>query len=77
MWLLSAGDCRPLMSRADGIAGRICRLISCTVRISRWILRLGPEDPALPGHAVDLLAGQVLRDQRHSPAGAYCSNGGT
>ena len=57
MWLLSAGDCSPLISRAAGIAGRTCRLMSCTVRISRWIRASAPKMPALAGHAVDLLAG--------------------
>ena len=39
--------------------------MSCTVRISRWIRASAPKIPRLRGMPVDLLAGQVLRDQRH------------
>ena len=49
MWLSSAGDWSPLMSRADGIAVSICLLMSCTVRISRWIRASAPKIPRLRG----------------------------
>ena len=49
MWLLSAGDCSPLIRRAAGIAGSTCLLISWTVRSSRWILASAPKMPRFLG----------------------------
>ena len=66
MWLLSAGDCSPLTRRAAGIAGRICLLMSCTVRISRWIRASAPKMPRLRGMPWTCWPATLGGDERHT-----------
>ena len=65
MWLLSAGDCSPLTRRAAGMAVRICLLMSCTVRISRWIRASAPKMPRLRGMPWTCCRATLGGNQRH------------
>ena len=77
MWLLSAGDCSPLTRRAAGMVVRICLLMSCTVRISRWIRASAPKMPRLRGMPWTCCRATLAGISGTADPPSNCSNGGT